>query len=495
MVVPTLVSLVIFMISTVLVDICFSLAGADQLVKDVLAKYPKFIRPVINGSTAVVIAHRMTPIQIVDLDEKGQVIILKSWCGQSWTDEYLRWNESKYDGINEIQLPIDEVWQPDITLYGSVNEEFQRHYSTDISVMSSGRVLAIQPHVYKASCSVDATYFPFDHQRCLFKFGSWSYPMTLIDIVPDNKSNIDNFISNGEWSVIDMIIDRNVIFFPCCPLPFSDVTYTIHIRRHSLFYVFNIIFPAFLVSVLVVVGFYLPSDSGERITLSVSSMLTLMVFLSTVSDYMPPNSERIPYLQLYLFVTIALVVLSCVTTALTLNLHFRGAMIRRAPPCLRALAFRGLAKILRTEARLKITRRSSQSLRRRLSLNLLTRRKRAEKRHKIAQSQNEYSRCKTQNELLNLQSELMNNGNCVGSDNDTSLYSDSNHYDIACEHSGNNAEDQVYRKWLQEWKEIARLLDRMFLWIYGLIVISLTLGIVVFLTCNLGEESKDQLGF
>jgi nicotinic acetylcholine receptor, invertebrate len=59
----------------------------------------------------------------------------------------------------------------------------------------------------------------------------------------------------------------------------SRAKYTIKMRRKTLFYTVNLIIPSVLVSSLSMVVFYLPATAGERITMSVSILLALVVYL------------------------------------------------------------------------------------------------------------------------------------------------------------------------------------------------------------------------
>ena len=43
-----------------------------------------------------------------------------------------------------------------------------------------------------------------------------------------------------------------------------DLTYTLHIRRRTFFYVFNIIVPCVMLSVLTLLTFWLPTTSGTK---------------------------------------------------------------------------------------------------------------------------------------------------------------------------------------------------------------------------------------
>ena len=49
-------------------------------------------------------------------------------------------------------------------------------------IESDGTVLWIPPALFRSSCSIDITQFPFDVQTCRLKFGSWTYDGLKLDI-------------------------------------------------------------------------------------------------------------------------------------------------------------------------------------------------------------------------------------------------------------------------------------------------------------------------
>ena len=53
------------------------------------------------------------------------------------------------------------------------------------------------------------------------------------------------------------------------------------------------------ITVLTVTAFYLPPDSGERITLVITNLLAMTVFMLLVADIMPSTSEVIPVISIY----------------------------------------------------------------------------------------------------------------------------------------------------------------------------------------------------
>jgi hypothetical protein len=55
--------------------------------------------------------------------------------------------------------------------------------------------------------------------------------------------------------------------YDCCPEQYIDIVYTVHIRRRSLYYGFNIVIPCIMLSAMSLLLFVLPPDAGEKISL------------------------------------------------------------------------------------------------------------------------------------------------------------------------------------------------------------------------------------
>lgn len=107
------------------------------------------------------------------------------------------------------------------------------------------------------------------------------------------SGDLSDFVENVEWECHGMPAVKNVIMYGCCSDPYPDITYTLLLKRRSSFYIFNLLLPCFLISFLAPLGFYLPADSGEKVSLGVTVLLALTVFQMMVAESMPP-SESVP---------------------------------------------------------------------------------------------------------------------------------------------------------------------------------------------------------
>merc|ERR1719340_312152 len=110
-------------------------------------------------------------------------------------------------------------------------------------------------------------------------------------MLQQDTGDISGFIPNGEWALIGVPATRNEVIYECCPEPYLDITFIIKIRRRTIYYFFNLIVPCVLIASMAVLGFTLPPDSGEKLSLGVTVLLSLTVFLNMVCESMPVTSD------------------------------------------------------------------------------------------------------------------------------------------------------------------------------------------------------------
>ncbi|XP_066157967.1 neuronal acetylcholine receptor subunit alpha-7 isoform X5 [Euwallacea fornicatus] len=345
----------------------FMLPGSQQgqhekkLLNMLLETYNVLERPVANESEPLEVKFGLTLQQIIDVDEKNQILTTNAWLNLEWTDYNLRWNETEYGGVKDLRITPNKLWKPDVLMYNSADEGFDGTFQTNVVVRHNGSCLYIPPGIFKSTCKIDITWFPFDDQHCDMKFGSWTHDGNQLDLVLNSETggDLSDFITNGEWYLIGMPGIKNTITYACCPEPYVDVTFTIQIRRRTLYYFFNLIVPCVLISSMALLGFTLPPDSGEKLTLGVTILLSLTVFLNLVAEKIPTTSDAVPLIGTYFNCIMFMVASSVVLTVVVLNYHHRTADIHEMPQWIKTVFLQWLPWILRmSRPGKKITRKT-----------------------------------------------------------------------------------------------------------------------------------------
>lgn len=109
------------------------------------------------------------------------------------------------------------------------------------------------------------------------------------------SADLTNLVFHNEWDVVSMKAQRNVLYYQCCPDPYPDITFSLEIKRKPLFYIMSILFPCILTASVAALGFVLPPESGEKVSLEVTVLLSLAVFLLMVTEQLPASSVNFPY--------------------------------------------------------------------------------------------------------------------------------------------------------------------------------------------------------
>uniref|UniRef100_A0A8C5EVJ3 Neuronal acetylcholine receptor subunit alpha-7-like n=1 Tax=Gouania willdenowi TaxID=441366 RepID=A0A8C5EVJ3_GOUWI len=303
--------------------VCVSiLQGPHQrfLLKELLRDYNPMERPVANDSHPLTVHFSFTLMQVMDVEEKNQKLTTNAWLQMHWYDHYLQWNQSEYPGVKNLRFTPDQVWTPDILLYNSAHDKFDATFKTNVLVNSSGFCEYLPPGIFVSTCNVDVRWFPFDIQRCELKFGSWTFDGWLLDIQL-KEADVSGYMQNGEWDLLEVPGGRNEIYYDCCAEPYPDVTFVVTLRRRTLFYALNLLIPCVLLSSMTLLVFLLPANSGEKISLGITVLLSLTVFMLMVAEIMPATSDSVPLIGQYFASTMVIVGMSVVATVIILQFH------------------------------------------------------------------------------------------------------------------------------------------------------------------------------
>uniref|UniRef100_A0A8C7W4U4 Neuronal acetylcholine receptor subunit alpha-5 n=1 Tax=Oncorhynchus mykiss TaxID=8022 RepID=A0A8C7W4U4_ONCMY len=302
----------------------------DKLFKNLFRNYQKWVRPVeyLNGTVRVRFGLAIS--QLVDVE---------------WLDMKLRWDPDDYLGITNIRVPSDSIWIPDIVLYDNADGRFEGSVTKAV-VKYDGTIIWTQPANYKSACIIDVTFFPFDLQNCSMKFGSWTYDGSQVDILlEDFHVDKRDYFDNGEWEIVKATGSRGLRMDGPCHFPF--ITYSFIIRRLPLFYTLFLIIPCIGLSFLTILVFYLPSNGGEKISLCTSVLVSLTVFLLVIEEIIPSSSKVIPLIGEYLVFTMIFVTLSIVITVFAINIHHRSSSTHQGmAPWVRRIFLHKLPKLL-----------------------------------------------------------------------------------------------------------------------------------------------------
>ncbi|XP_031823999.1 acetylcholine receptor subunit delta [Sarcophilus harrisii] len=308
--------------------------------------YNKNLRPVERQGDRVDISLALTLSNLISLKEVDETLTTNVWIEHGWMDSRLQWEMAEFGNISVLRLPPDMLWLPEIVLENNNDGTFQISYSCNILLYPSGWVYWLPPAIFQSSCPISVTYFPFDWQNCSLKFrldpwasGLRPRPLFLARSLPAREgaawpwgareggtalAHFGGAQKNGEWEIIHRPARKN-IDQSVSPASTShqDITFYLIIRRKPLFYIINILVPCVLISFMINLAFYLPADSGEKTSLTISVLLAQSVFLLLISKRLPATSHAIPLIGKFLLFGMVLVTIIVLICVVTLNIHHR----------------------------------------------------------------------------------------------------------------------------------------------------------------------------
>ena len=305
---------------TMLVNLT-SIEDTRVLRGDLLTNYSKYIRPVRNQSHTVDVYLYLTIVAIQEFNEVLERFSVVGVFFIYWVDENMIWNETEYSGISSIFMGYNEVWVPEIILTNpsekldSYGKKWQmiRFYSSGVSTWNPADLI-------KATCVLDVRYFPFDVQDCSMEMYAWGYAASEVNLVSVRDDiETSSLREHGTWKVL------NTSAFAEEFRGISRITFKIRLKRKPESFIVSIILPILFLSLLNVLVFVLPTESGERVSYAITVLLSIAVFMTIVTDTLPKTSEPMPIISYFLMIDLVKSALISLCTILNMRLFHRNS--------------------------------------------------------------------------------------------------------------------------------------------------------------------------
>lgn len=309
-----------------------------------LNKMSRYIKPRINQTDSVNIDIYMLFGAIQDFDEISGTLTFTSSFIFFWNDEIRCWDPEDYGGIYITKLPILKTWMPMVFLRNGVHGYSFYTYNNDMEIATSkttyysnGDALFVTFGFYGVTCESDVTYYPFDEHKCTIMILSPGFQGELT-LSSEFGIYLDSAMPNGEWAIKpnSAVATKRILTFQIlgATTKQDQVEFTIVISREYLFPFLNIMLPVVLLSLAHLLVFLLPVDSSERTSFSYTLLLTLVVFMTMISERLPPTNN-ISFFNMYLLsqlfssiLTTSLAVISIRVFYKQSNVSQQGAMYR-----------------------------------------------------------------------------------------------------------------------------------------------------------------------
>ncbi|KAF7204078.1 5-hydroxytryptamine receptor 3A-like [Nothobranchius furzeri] len=283
-------------------------------------------RPVRDFRKPTEVSLEVLLYAILDVREIDQTFIPYVWIILEWQNDYISWNPSDFCGIQNVTIPTDSLWKPDLTIE-EMTEKDKAPPSPHLIINSSGKVIIQNDQVLVSTCRMQIHKFPFDIQTCNLSIKSVVHSVEEIKLFHRlNSSVITNssrqlMRTQYEWLFVNMTVTSKTVF------PFGVeqdvIIYTISMKRRPTLYIVNFLLPILFFLFLDMSSFLISDRGGEKLSFKVTVLLAVTVMQLILNDILPSSSEWIPLIMVYCIGIFSLMMLSLLETILMMYLMER----------------------------------------------------------------------------------------------------------------------------------------------------------------------------
>lgn len=262
---------------------------ASTLYRDLFSDYNNGIIPTADLSDPLSVSMKFYIASIQSINEVEQTFSMMTGLVMFWADPNLTWEPSLNGNVSKLIVKADNIWTPTFYLVNQVDnmQSFYGRSELLCTILHNGRVQFGPGALLTAKCPMDVSKFPYDSQTCRLQFVSWDYPSSEIVVSAyTNSIALDFYTELSGWT-----LQESKTFAVNESTGYSMYYVEVTVKRESLYYTVMIILPTLMFALVNPLVFVIPAASGERISLSVTILLSYTVFLTLISSSIPTASN------------------------------------------------------------------------------------------------------------------------------------------------------------------------------------------------------------
>ncbi|XP_025095155.1 LOW QUALITY PROTEIN: neuronal acetylcholine receptor subunit alpha-7-like [Pomacea canaliculata] len=295
---------------------CQSAVNVTRVHEHVYNVITPYTRPVKNYSTITNVRVLFHLMAINDFDTASQKLTSTGWMQVQWQNEYLAWDPAAFGGVINIFPDPTQVWRPRLTLRNTM-KDLKAIGEEYIVIMAryDGFMEWYPAEQFETFCYVDVTYFPFDIQTCTWQLFIWAedmgqltscscgLPLTSASTLEMVREMISTQATKRNWTLDGAL--------------YPELVYKMTLKRRPSLLVLTVLMPVLLLAFINVFVFSIPSESGERLSYAITTLLSFGVFMSFILSSMPSSAETVSIMVIdmsALLILSAVYVLLCIFT-------------------------------------------------------------------------------------------------------------------------------------------------------------------------------------
>ncbi len=228
-------------------------------------------------------AHVMDIVRIAGSEQFFEADIAFS---ATWKDHRLA------TGGATVVRGVDEIWTPRVTVANRRN--LKTLFPQEVRIDSEGVVRYTQRIIGEFSCRLDLHEFPFDHQSLVVHLIARNDPAAEIRLLPaaEGASCADD-LTISDWKLGAPGLVDAPYPVPSAGFALPGLALSMSAERHTTYYFGTLFASAAIILCMAWMVFWMPpSVIPARVSISVTSMLTLIAHRFVVAQELP----RLPYL-------------------------------------------------------------------------------------------------------------------------------------------------------------------------------------------------------